>query len=58
MSYDEAKEIVLLRLELRACRDKGDSRGAEVALQRLWQLVKGDTELMREARRWALKFAL
>lgn len=57
MSYAEAKEIALLRQELRACWDTGDHTGAEVALQRLWQVVGDDTELAGEARRWAIKLA-
>ena len=57
MSYAEAKEIALLRQELRACWDKGDHAGAELALQRLWQVAGDDDELSAEARRWAIKFA-
>lgn len=57
MSYAEAKEIALLRLELRACWDRGDRSGAELALVKLWQVVRDDTELVAEAKRWALKFA-
>lgn len=56
MSYAEAKEIALLRLELRACWDKGDRSGAEVALTRLWQVVGNDNELAAEAKRWSIKF--
>jgi hypothetical protein len=56
MSYAEAKEIALLRLELRDCWDRGDRSGAELALVRLWQVVKNDTELAAEAKRWAVKF--
>ncbi len=57
MSYAEAKEIALLRLELRACWDKGDRAGANVALTRLWQVVGNDTDLAAEAKRWSLKFS-
>ena len=57
MSYAEAKEIALLRLELRACWDADDKRGAELALARLWQVVGNDNELAAEARRWSVKFA-
>lgn len=57
MSYAEAKEIALLRLELRACWDKGDRSGAEVALTRLWQVVGNDNELAAEAKRWSVKFS-
>lgn len=57
MSYAEAKEIALLRQELRASWDKGDRGGAEVALVRLWQLVGADSDLAAEAKRWAIKLA-
>jgi hypothetical protein len=57
MSYAEAKEIALLRQELRACWDKDDMPGANVALQRLWQVAGTDDELSAEARRWAIKLA-
>jgi hypothetical protein len=57
MRYAEAKEIALLRLELRACWDSDDRQGAETALARLWQVVGNDNELAAEARRWAFKFA-
>jgi hypothetical protein len=57
MSYAEAKEIALLRLELRACWDKGDRGGAEAALTRLWQVVGNDNELAAEAKRWSVKFS-
>lgn len=57
MSYAEAKEIALLRLELRACWDNNDRTGANVALARLWQIVGDDSALTAEARRWASKFA-
>jgi hypothetical protein len=57
MSYAEAKEIALLRLELRACWDTGDRRGAKTALARLWQVVGNDNELAAEAKRWTFKIA-
>ena len=57
MSYAEAKEIALLRLELRACWDNGDRAGANLALTRLWQVVGNDNDLAAEARRWACKFS-
>ena len=56
MSYTEAREIALLRLELRTCWDQGDRRGAETALARLWQIVGNDNELAAEARRWSFRF--
>ncbi|MGE0872321.1 MAG: hypothetical protein AB7P03_27430 [Kofleriaceae bacterium] len=55
MSYAEAKEIALLRLELRACWDRGDREGANMVLTRLWQIVGNDHELAAEARRWSAK---
>ncbi len=56
MSYAEAKEIALLRLELRACWDRGDpTTGRERAL-RLAQVAGNDNELVAEARRWAARF--
>lgn len=58
MSYAEAKEIALLRMELRTCWDRGDRSGAELALVKLWQVVKNDTELAAEAKRWAVRFAV
>lgn len=57
MSYAQAKEIVLLRLELRACSDRGDLEGARAALARLQQLAEGDPDLAAEARRWSFKVA-
>ena len=53
MSYAEAKEIAVLRLELRGCWDSGDLAGANTALARLWQIVGSDQELTAEARRWS-----
>jgi hypothetical protein len=57
MSYAEAKEIALLRLELRACWERGDRAGAGRALARLSQLVGNDNELAAELRRWSSRFA-
>jgi hypothetical protein len=57
MSYAEAKEIALLRLELRACWDRGDGAGARLALARLSQIVGNDHELAAEFRRWTSRFA-
>jgi hypothetical protein len=56
MSYAEAKEIALLRLELRACWDRADRTAGLVALARLTELAGTDTELRGEARRWTLRF--
>ncbi|MGE0551181.1 MAG: hypothetical protein AB7O24_15000 [Kofleriaceae bacterium] len=55
MSYAEAKEIALLRLELRACWDRDDREGANTVLTRLWQIVGNDRELAAEMRRWTVK---
>jgi len=58
MSYAEAKEIALLRLELRACWEKGDADGAGAALARLGQRAGNDNELAAEVRRWRVKLAM
>ncbi|MDX2088450.1 MAG: hypothetical protein SFX73_11405 [Kofleriaceae bacterium] len=57
MSYAEAKEIALLRLELRTCWDHGDRAGATRALTKLRQIAGEDSELAAEARRWAFRLA-
>jgi hypothetical protein len=56
MSYAEAKEIALLRYELRACWNRADRAGARLALARLAQVAGNDNELAAEARRWAARF--
>ncbi|MBS1122859.1 MAG: hypothetical protein H6Q90_5087 [Deltaproteobacteria bacterium] len=56
MSYADAKEIALLRLELRACWNRADQVGARIALARLTQVAGNDNELAAEARRWAARF--
>ncbi|HEY5935450.1 MAG TPA: hypothetical protein VIU61_12460 [Kofleriaceae bacterium] len=56
MSYAEAKEIALLRLELRACLSRADRETALRVLDRLAQMAGNDNELIAEARRWALRF--
>jgi len=58
MSYAEAKEIALLRLELRACWDRADRDGAACALAKLTQRVGNDNELAAEIRRWQFKLAI
>jgi hypothetical protein len=58
MSYAEAKEIALLRLELRACWERSDLAGAAKALARLGQRAGNDNELAAEVRRWTFKLAL
>ena len=55
MSYAEAKQIALLRQDLRACWDKGDYTGAVVALARRTQLAVNDYELSAEVKRWAFR---
>lgn len=55
MSYAEAKEIALARIELRACWSAGDRAATGAALARLAQVVRGDAELAAEVRRWQIK---
>jgi hypothetical protein len=57
MSYADAKEIALLRLELRDSCNSGDRAAAGAALARLTKMAGGDDELMAEIRRWAIKLA-
>lgn len=58
MSYADAKEIALLRLELRTCWEMCDQSGALAALARLSQRVGNDNELAAEVRRWSFKLQL
>ena len=61
MSYAEAKEIALLRLELRASWDIGDRIAAGAALARLShavQIAGDDGELAAEIRRWQVKLGV
>ena len=55
MSYAEAREIALLRLELRASWSAGDSVAARAALVRFTQVAGDDDELAAEVRRWRIK---
>jgi hypothetical protein len=55
MSYAEAKEIAMLRLELRACWARGDRAGASAALARLTAVAGNDNELAAETQRWAFR---
>ncbi|HUS33337.1 MAG TPA: hypothetical protein VMZ53_32765 [Kofleriaceae bacterium] len=58
MSYAEAKQIALLRVELRTCWENQDYAGAGVALARLTAVAVGaenDNELNAEVKRWAFK---
>lgn len=57
MSYAEAKEIALLRLELRACWDRSDKVGGRASALRLATIAGNDNELAAEARRWITRFA-
>lgn len=57
MSYAEAKEIALLRLELRACFERSDRAAATHALAQLTQRIGNDNELAAEVRRWTIKLA-
>ncbi len=57
MSYADAKEIALLRYELRACWDRHDRTGALAALGRMAQVAGNDNELAAEVRRWTCRFA-
>lgn len=58
MSYAEAKEIALLRLELRTSWARGDATAANAALSRLSEVVGNDNDLAAEVRRWTFKLAL
>ena len=55
MSYAEAKQIALLRQDLRTCWQSGDFAGATAALARLMALAESDNDLSSEVRRWAFK---
>lgn len=55
MSYADAKQIALLRLELRTCWENEDYAGAGVALARLSAAAGNDNELTAEVKRWAFK---
>jgi hypothetical protein len=60
MSYAQAKQIALVRLELRACWSNGDRAAARAALARLTQaaaIATDDDELAAEVRRWTIKLA-
>jgi hypothetical protein len=55
MSYAQAKEIALLRLELRASWNTGDRVAACAALARFAQVAGNDNEIIAEVRRWRIK---
>lgn len=55
MSYAEAKQIALLRIELRASWEDHDYARAGLALARLTKIAGNDNELGAEVRRWTFK---
>ena len=55
MSYAEAKEIALVRIQLRESWSIGDRAAAGAALARLVQMSHDDSELAAEIRRWKIK---
>ena len=55
MTYVQAREISLLRFELRAACNRGDRNAALEALARLSQMAGNDNELGAEIRRWTIK---
>jgi hypothetical protein len=55
MSYAEAKQIALARIELRASWNLGDRAAAGAALARLVDLAPDDDEIAAEIRRWKIK---
>ena len=57
MSYADAKEIALLRQQLRACLNTCDRETALPFVARLRHVAGNDNELVAEARRWAARFA-
>ena len=57
MSYGEAKEIALLRQQLRDCWNVSDRAGGQAVLAALSARAGSDHELAAELRRWAVRFA-
>jgi len=57
MSYAEAKQIAVLRMELRACWERRDLAGAWAALAGLRQVAGNDNEIEHEVERWTCKLA-
>ena len=57
MSYAEAKQIALLRLELRTCWERHDYTAAGLALAQLTHIASSGAgnELTAEVKRWAFK---
>ena len=58
MSYAQAKQIALLRLELRDSWELHDHDRAARALAQLVDVVGNDNELAAEVRRWTYKLAM
>ncbi len=58
MSYAQAKQIALLRLELRDSLELHDRDRAADALAKLVAVVGNDNELAAEVRRWRFKLAM
>jgi hypothetical protein len=56
MSYREAQQIAMLRMELRACWERADRAGALRAMSALSHIAENDNELVAETRRWAARF--
>ncbi len=55
MSYAEAKQIAVLRQQLRACWQSGDFTGATDALASLTRIAGEDSDLIGEVKRWAFR---
>jgi hypothetical protein len=55
MSYADAKQIALARLELRASWSTGDRAATAAALARLAEVGRDDAEVAAEIRRWKFK---
>jgi hypothetical protein len=51
------EQIVMIRLELRACYERDDRAGAERALARLLERAGDDDRLTAEIQRWRFKLA-
>lgn len=58
MSYEDEKQIALLRIELRTCLNGGDRAGAHATLAKLARFAGNDNELAAELRRWSSRFAM
>ncbi|MBP8810776.1 MAG: hypothetical protein KBG48_21290 [Kofleriaceae bacterium] len=58
MSQREARELALLRHQLREHLLAQDARAAAAPLSRLLEVAHGDRELAAEYERWAFRFEL